>query len=234
MLSRKTTYSIQLVVILSIFFFVLLNLVFKLIVDIKSDSIKKKTEEIQKIKVQVEFIAHIEDQYQELQRLYKAHEYEKAIDIIKLFNVHEKSDYKNLPEIKKEIRIFYLKKKLDFIPKIQIDEYMQLSKDIDIAEDDSTEVFIRTPRYGQYFYTSDFPILLEGVALSVQGDFSDTLVWTSNVDGRLGTGKKIDARPSIGEHEITATGTNGKTSGTMTTRIYIEKDPDFLKKHIRN
>ena len=198
------------------------------------DPIKKKTEETQKLKVQEEFIAHIEDQYQELQRLYKAHEYEKAIDIIKLFNVHEKSDYKNLPEIKKEIRIFYLKKKLDFIPKIQIDEYMQLSKDIDIAEDDSTEVFIRTPRYGQYFYTSDFPILLEGVALSVQGDFSDTLVWTSNVDGRLGTGKKIDARPSIGEHEITATGTNGKTSGTMTTRIYIEKDPDFLKKHIRN
>ena len=222
------------VVILSIFFFVLFNLVFKLIVDIKSDSIKKKTEETQKIRVQEEFIAHIEDQYQELQRLYKAHEYEKAIDIIKLFNVHEKSDYKNLPEIKKEIRIFYLKKKLDFIPKIQLDEYMQLSKDIDIEQDDSTEVFIRTPRYGQYFYTSDFPIPLEGVALSVQGDFSDTLVWTSNVDGRLGTGKKIDARPSIGEHEITATGTNGKTSGTMTTRIYIEKDPDFLKKHIRN
>ncbi|MFA5903535.1 MAG: hypothetical protein WC836_06330, partial [Desulfobacula sp.] len=146
----------------------------------------------------------------------------------------EKSDYKNLSEIKKEIRLFYLKEKLDFIPKIHLDEFMQLSKDIDIEKDDTTEVFIRTPRYGQYFYTSDFPIQLEGVALSVQGDFSNSIVWTSNIDGKLGTGKKIDVRPSIGEHEITATGTNGKTTGSMTTRIYIEKQPDFLQKHIKD
>lgn len=234
MLSRRTRYSIQLVLILSVFFFVLFNLVFKLIVDIKSEAIQKKAEETEKERARQEFSAHIEDHYQELQTLYRAHEYEKAIEIIKLFNTHEKPDYKDLAEIKKEIRLFYLKKKLDFIPRIQLDEYMQLSKDIDIAEDDSTEVFIRTPRYGQYFYTSDFPIQLEGVALSVQGDFSGTLVWTSSVDGKLGTGRKIDVRLSIGEHEITATGTNGKTTGSMSTRIYIEKDPDFLKKPVRD
>ncbi len=234
MLSRKTRYSIQLVVIVSVFSFVLLNLVFRLMADIKSESIRKEAEETEKERTRQEFSLHMEDHYRELQTLYKAHEYEKAIDIIKLFNTHGQPDYKNLSEIKKEIRLFYLKKKLDFIPKIQLDEYMQLSKDIDIAEDDSTEVFIRTPRYGQYFYTSDFPIQLEGVALSVQGDFSDTLVWTSSVDGKLGTGKKIGIRPSIGEHEITATGTNGKTTGSMTTRIYIEKNPDFLQKQIRD
>ncbi|OFZ55389.1 MAG: hypothetical protein A2328_03885, partial [Bdellovibrionales bacterium RIFOXYB2_FULL_36_6] len=198
MLSKKTTYSIQMVVILAIFFFVLFNLIFKLILDMKSDSMKKKAEEEQKEKARQEFIVHIEDHYQKLQTLYQAYEFEKAIDIIKMFNVYEQSDYKNLAEIKKEIRLFYLKKKLDFIPKIQLDEYLQLSKDINIAEDDSTEVFIRTPRYGQYFYISDFPVTLEGVALSVKGDFSDTIVWTSNIDGKIGTGKKIDVRLSIG------------------------------------
>lgn len=222
------------VLIISIFFFVLFNLVFRLIMDMKSESMKKKAEEDKKERTRQEFMVHIEERYAELQQLYQNHEYEKAIDIIKMFNANEKSDYKDLAEIKKEIRLFYLKKKLDFIPKIQLDEYLQLSKDINIAEDDSTEVFIRTPRYGQYFYPADFPIPLEGVALSVMGDFSDTLVWTSNRDGTLGTGKKIGVRLSIGEHEITATGSNGTTTGSMTTRINIEKDPDFLKKHIRD
>ncbi|MBU1341493.1 MAG: hypothetical protein KKE44_00910 [Proteobacteria bacterium] len=231
--SKKTTYSIQVVVILAIFFFVLFNLVFKLIIDLRSESLKKKAEQIEKDRIKQEFIAHIDDRYAQLLKLYAAKEYEKVIEIIKVFNKYEKSDYKNLPEIKKEIRLFYLKKKLDFIPKIHLDDYMKLSKDIDIVEDDSTEVFIRTPRYGQYFYTSDFPILLEGVALSIAGDFSDGIVWTSNIDGVLGKGGKIEVRLSIGEHQITATGTNGVTTGTMKTRIYIEKDPDFLKKYIK-
>ena len=181
----------------------------------------------------LDFIAKIDDQYNRLLKLYQAKEYEKAIEIIKVFNKYGKSDYKNLPEIKKQIRLFSLKKKLDFIPKIHINEYIKLSKDIDIEEDDSTEVFIRTPRYGQYFYTSDLPIVLEGVALSVTGDFSSTIVWTSNIDGELGKGKKIDARLSVGEHQIKAVGTNGVTKGSMTIRIYIEKDPDFLKNNIK-
>ena len=134
MLSRRTRYSIQLAVILSIFFFVLFNLVFKLIVDLRSESMQKEAEEAKIQRERLAFTVHIEDHYEELQRLYQAKEYEKAIEIIKLFNVHEKPDYKNLPEIKKQIRLVYLKKKLDFIPKIQLDEYMQLSKDIDIEE----------------------------------------------------------------------------------------------------
>ncbi|MCD4721662.1 MAG: hypothetical protein K8S13_17635 [Desulfobacula sp.] len=231
--SKKITYSIQIVIILAIFFFVLFNLVFKLIIDLRSESIQRKAAQLEKERIKLEFIAKIDDRYNQLLKLYAAKEYEKVIEIIKVFNKYEKSDYKNLPKIKKEIRLFYLKKKLDFIPKIHLDDYMKLSKDIDIEEDDSTEIFIRTPRYGQYFYTSDFPILLEGVALSVAGDFSDGIVWTSNIDGELGRGKKIAVRLSIGDHQITATGTNGVTEGSMVTRIFIENEPDFLKKYIR-
>ena len=232
--SKKTTYSIQIVVILAIFFFVLFNLVFKLIIDLRSESIQRKAEQIEKERVKLEFIAKIDDQYNRMMKLYEANEYEKVIEIIKVFNKYEKSEYKNLPKIKKEIRLFYLKKKLDLIPKIHLSEFMKLSKDIDIQEDDTTEIFIRTPRYGQYFYTSDFPIMLEGVALSVAGDFSDGIVWASDLDGELGTGKKIAVRLSIGKHQITATGTNGVSKGTMETRIFIEKEPDFLREYIKN
>jgi hypothetical protein len=232
--SRKTSYSIQVVIILAVFFFVLFNLVFKLIIDLRSEAIREKAEQMEKERVKLEFIAHIDEQYRQLLKLYAAKEYEKVIEIIKVFNRYEQSEYENLREIKKEIRLFYLKKKLDFIPKIHLDEYMQLSREIDIEEDDTTEVFIRTPRYGQYFYTSDLPIALEGVALSVAGDFSQGIEWTSSKDGYLGKGKKIFARLSIGEHQIVAVGSNGTTTGRMETRVYIEEDPDFLKEYIRN
>ncbi len=214
---------------IAVFSFVLFNLVFKLIGEIRSESIKKEAALIEQQRVKTQFISNIEEQYKQMQKLYQAKEYKKVIEIIKVFNQNGKSDYKDLAKIKKEIRLFYLKKKLDFIPKIHLNEYVQLSKDIEIEEDNSTQVFIRTPRYGQYFYTSDFPILLEGVALSLSGDFSDAIVWTSSVDGNLGKGKQLSVRLSIGKHQITATGTNGMTTGTMETPIYIEKDPDYIK-----
>ncbi len=232
--SKKITYFIQILVILSIFFFVLFNLVFKLIIDLRSEAIQREAEQLEKERIKLEFIAKIDDRYNQMIKLYEANEYEKVIEIIKVFNKYGKSDYENLPKIKKEIRLFHLKKKLDLIPRIHLNEFMKLSKDIDIQEDDSTEIFIRTPRYGQYFYTSDFPIILEGVALSITGDFSDGIVWISDMDGELGKGKKIAVRLSIGRHQITATGTNGVTEGSMMTRVFIEKEPDFLKEYIRN
>lgn len=230
---QTTTYPIQIVLILTVFSFVLFNLVFKLIIDLRSEALKEKAEKAERDRIKKEFVMNIDERYDKLIKLYQANEYDKTIEMIKVFNKYDKADYKSLPKIKKEIRLFYLKKKLDFIPKIHLDEYMKLSKDIDIQEDDSTEVFIRTPRYGQYFYTSDLPISLEGVALSVKGDFSENIVWTSNLDGQLGTGKKIKARLSIGEHEIKAVSSNGVTTGTMITRIIIEKDPEFLKDYKR-
>lgn len=234
MFSSKKKYFIQVALMLAVFFLVLSSLVFKLIGEIRSESIRKEAEQIEKQRIKTQFLSNIEDQYQQMQKLYQAKEYEKVINMIKVFNQYERSDYKDLSNIKKEIRLFYLKKKLDFIPKIHLNEYIQLSKDIEIEEDNSTQVFIRTPRYGQYFYPSDFPILLEGIALSVTGDFSEDIVWVSSIDGDLGKGKKLPVRLSIGEHKITATGTNGMTTGTMETRIYIEKDPVFIKQHIKN
>ena len=231
MASKKVVYSIQFVAILAVFSFVLFNLVFRLILDMRAEAEKKKAAELEAERVKQEFIVSIDKEYDRLVKLYKAKEYDKAIEIIKLFNKYDQSDYKDLPEIKKEIRLFYLKKKLEVIPKIHLDEYMKLSKDIDIADDKSTEVFIRKPRYGQYFYVSDFPITFEGVALSVTGDFSDKIVWTSNLDGEIGTGKTIRVSLSIGEHEITATASNGVTTGQMKTRIIVEKDPAFLKNY---
>ncbi len=228
---RKTSYSIQVVIILAIFFFVLFNLIFKLVVDLRSESVKKRAEQMEAQRIEQEFIANIDNEYNRLLKLYTVKEYQKAIEIIKAFNKYGKSDYKDLEGIKKEIRLYTLKKKLEFIPKIHLNEYMKLSKDIDIEEDDTTEVFIRTPRYGQYFYTSDLPIICEGVALSLKGDFSKDINWSSNIDGELGKGKQIHIRLSVGEHEITATGTNGITTGSMSIRIIIEKEPDFLKKY---
>lgn len=229
--SDKTNYTIQVVVILSIFFFVLFNLIFKLVIDYRTDSIKKKAEVVAAEKAEKTFLASMESQYSELIKLYQAREYEKVIEIIKVFNQYDKADYKKLPQIKKEIRLFYLKKKLEFIPKIQLTDYIQLTEDIDIQEDDSTEVFIRRPRYGQFFYTSDLPITLEGIALSIKGDFSDTIVWESSVDGAIGQGKIIQAHLTIGTHLITATGTNGETVGKMFTQIRIENKPDFLQQY---
>lgn len=227
MAASKVKYSIQIVVILAVFFFVLFNLVFKLIIDVRSEAERKKAIELEQEKAKSEFTADIDDKYNTLVKLFQEKEYEKAIEIIKLFNKYDKSDYKDLAEIKKQIRLSALKKKIDFIPKINLEEFMQLSKDIDIQEDDSTEVFIRTPRYGQYIYTSDLPLVLEGSALSVSGDYSDSIVWKSSIDGVVGKGKKVSVRLSVGVHEITATGTNGTTEGTMKTKIFIEKPPDF-------
>jgi hypothetical protein len=234
MLSNKKKYFIQVALMLAVFFLVLSSLVFKLVVEMRSESIRKEAEQIEKQKIKTQFLSNIEEQYQQMQKLYQAKEYEKVIKMIKVFNQYEQSDYKELATIKKEIRLFYLKKKLDFIPKIHLDEYIQLSKEIEIEEDNSTQVFIRTPRYGQYFYPSDFPILLEGIALSVTGDFSEDIVWTSSIDGNLGKGKKLPVRLSIGEHRITALGTNGMTTGTMETRVYIERDPVFIKQQPKN
>ncbi|MEN8212347.1 MAG: hypothetical protein ABFR31_11565 [Thermodesulfobacteriota bacterium] len=232
--SKKITYSIQIIVILSIFFFVLFNLIFKLIIDLRSESNRKKAEQIEKEKIKHEFIVDIDNQYNQLIKLFQAKEYDQAIAIVKVFNKYGKSDYKNLPEIKKEIRLLSLKKKLEFIPKTKLKEFVGLSKDVDIEQDDSTEVFIRTPRYGQYFYTSDFPIILEGVALSTAGDFSDTIEWASNIDGNLGKGGKKAVTLSIGEHEITAIATNGIKKGSMTIKVFIENKPDFSKKYNKN
>jgi hypothetical protein len=231
--SKKTKYSIQVVVILAIFFFVLFNLIFRLVMDYKAEAGREKAELLEKERVRLEFITNIDDQYKKLVNLYDAREYEKAIAIIKVFNKYGKPDYEDLARIKKEIRFASLKKTIESISKAPLNKYIKLSEEIDIDtdEDRTIEVLIRSPGYGYYFYESDFPVFLEGLALSISGDFSENIIWSSNLDGELGTGKKIAVNLSIGEHQLTATCSNGITKGQMETKIYIEKDPEFLKKY---
>ena len=231
--TEKQKYSIQIVLILAVFSFVLFNLVFKLIVDYRSESLQKKAELAKEEQLKQAFIKEISVEYDRLLKLYQAKEYEKVIEMIKVFNQYGQSGYKDLPEIKKQIRLFYLKKKLEFLPRVRLDDYIKLSKDMEIKEDDSIEVFIRTPRYGQYFYTKDLPVVFEGVALSIDGDFSSNIVWSSSIDGHLGTGQSVTARLSVGTHEITATSTNKSVTGKMQTRVIIEKTPAFFEKYQR-
>lgn len=234
MISGKVKYFIQIALMLVVFFMVLAGLIFKFVGDLQSESIKKHAEQIEREKRKAEFEATIEDQYKQMKKLYQDREYDRVIEVIKVFGDHGKSDYKDLPEIKREIRRLHLEEKLDFIPKINLEAYMDFLKQEGIEKDTSTQVFIRIPRYGQYFYPSDFPIRLEGSALSLNGDFSDGIVWTSSIDGKLGTGKSLSVRLSIGDHKIIATGTNAITTGTMGTLIHVRAEPEFMKKQRRN
>jgi len=223
MVSKKIKYYAQVALMLIVFFIVLSGLIYKFTNEMQSGSRKQTAVEIEKRKT--EFIATIENRYQEIKRQYQAEEYAKTIAAIEVFESHGKSDYKDLQEIKKEIWIRYLKKKLDFIPKIQLDQYIQKLKKEKRQKDTSTQVFIRQPIYGQYFFSpSDLPIVLEGIALSLIGDFSDDIIWTSSIDGNLGKGKQLTVRLSIGDHHISATATNGVTTGTMETLIYIKPE----------
>jgi len=235
MLSNKIKYSVQVTLMLIVFFIVLSGLIYKFVGEMQSETMRKRAEQIEKERAKTEFITNIEDRFNQIKKLYQDEEYDKAIDAIKVFEKHGKSDYKNLSKIEEDIRVAKLRKKLDFLPKIDLDKYINSSKNENPEQDTSTQVFIRTPRYGQYFFNpSDFPIRLEGIALSLKGDFSDDIIWTSSIDGDLGKGQKISARLSIGEHKITATGTNGITTGNMETLIYVWADDEFIRMEDEN
>lgn len=224
MTPKKLKSFIPIFLVLIVFSFVLFSLIFKFMGDMESESTREKVAQAEKQRSKAQFMKNLDEQYERMQKLYQKKEYEKAIRIIKLFNRYGKSNYKDMEKIKKDIRFLYLKEKLDFIPDILFEYYVNFSKDIEIEEDNSTQVFIRTPLTGHYFYPSDFPILLEGAALAVAGDFSDDIIWTSSIDGALGKGKKLSVRLSFGEHQITATSTNGRTTGTMDILIHVNRE----------
>ena len=67
-------------------------------------------------------------------------------------------------------------------------------------------VSITSPTTGS---TTTSPATLTGTASDAQdGDVSATIVWTSSIDGPLGTGASISAPLSVGTHTITATVTD--------------------------
>ncbi len=231
MISDKVKYAIQVALMLIVFFIVLSGLIFKFVGDLETEAQKKQAAQIEQETRRAAFVATMDDQYRQLKKLYQDQEYDRVLDAIEVFDTFGKSDYRDLPDIKVEIRRLHLKEKFDFIPKVNVQAYLNFLKEEGIEKDTSTQVFIRTPRYGQYFYPSDFPIRLEGSALSLNGDFSDDIIWKSSIDGELGTGKSLSVHLSIGDHKIIATGTNGMTTGTMGTLIHVLATPEFMKTH---
>jgi len=230
MLSNKIKYAAQVALMLIVFFIVLSGLIYKFVGEIQTETMRKRAEQIEKERAKTQFITNIDTHYNQIQNRYQAEEYDKALEEIKAFEKYGKSDYKELSKIQEDIRLAKLRKKLDFIPKIDLEKYINSSKTENPEENTSTQVFIRTPRYGQYFFSpSDFPVRFEGISLSLKGDFSDDIIWTSSIDGELGKGQQLSVRLSIGEHQITATGTNGITSGSMETLIYVWADDAFIK-----
>ena len=67
---KKIKYSTQVTLMLIVFFLVLSGLVFKFVGEIQSESLRKKTEKIEREKIKTEFIASIEDQYKQMKKLY--------------------------------------------------------------------------------------------------------------------------------------------------------------------
>jgi len=88
-----------------------------------------------------------------------------------------------------------------------------------IAENNPPAVSITSPTDGSTF-ESGASILFEGTASDVEdGDITNNLVWTSNIDDQIGTGGSFSTALSDGAHTITAevTDSGGKTGSASIT-----------------
>jgi hypothetical protein len=70
----------------------------------------------------------------------------------------------------------------------------------------------------------DFPFAGVGLDLEDGSLTGAALVWTSNLDGQLGTGEAFDALPSQGVHTITLTATDGDAN-THSMSITLTMNP---------
>ncbi len=94
------------------------------------------------------------------------------------------------------------------------------------AANDAPVVTITSPTDGSTF-DSGATILFEGTASDTEdGDLTASLVWTSNIDGDIGTGGSFSATLSDGNHTITAevTDSGGKT-GSDSISITVGTPP---------
>lgn len=67
---------------------------------------------------------------------------------------------------------------------------------------------------------TDLELVASGTAIDPEaGDLSATIVWSSDVDGVIGTGASITVTLSEGAHVITASATDGIKSGEATTNV---------------
>ncbi len=85
------------------------------------------------------------------------------------------------------------------------------------------EVMIEPLQKGPDFSTAD-AITLSGFAFDAQDELVDagSLVWSSSISGRLGTGETLSVKLPAGEHLVTLTATNKaglSSSATLTVRV---------------
>lgn len=91
-------------------------------------------------------------------------------------------------------------------------------------------VTISTPQDGDHFTSDEGSggIGFSGTAYVGSTNLSDSLVWTSNIDGSLGMGASITPSLSDGDHVITASATFRKKTGGATIAITVGDTPDEL------
>jgi hypothetical protein len=77
-------------------------------------------------------------------------------------------------------------------------------------------VTITAPTDGHHFLAADL-ITFEGTASDPDGGEIDSLVWTSNVDGRLGAGSPLMVNLSPGTHTITLTAYDDEGASSSTS-----------------
>jgi hypothetical protein len=87
-----------------------------------------------------------------------------------------------------------------------------------ISIDDRGTIAITSPATGGSETSPTVTTFVATAADPQDGDISSSIVWTSNLDGALGTGSSINATLSIGLHTITATSTD-TDSNTRSTSI---------------
>ena len=100
----------------------------------------------------------------------------------------------------------------------------QDSISIEVASANNTApvVSISAPTSGSSFTVGD-PITFTGSASDTEeGDITASLVWTSNLDGQIGTGGSFATTLTIGTHTVTASATDsGGLSDTETTTVTV-------------
>ncbi|NOT29293.1 MAG: hypothetical protein HOP15_02460, partial [Planctomycetes bacterium] len=89
--------------------------------------------------------------------------------------------------------------------RIGIESYFENRYQITLGGGNSPDVRILAPNNGSAILTSEMPITLSAVASDFEdGDLGSSIVWSSKLDGVLGTGANLSATLSEGQHLIVA------------------------------
>jgi hypothetical protein len=90
-------------------------------------------------------------------------------------------------------------------------------------------VSIASPNDGDSFESNTI-ITFQGTADDPEdGDITSSLVWTSDIDGQIGTGGRVDAILSEGQHTVSAQATDsGGRAGGHTISVTVSSPPGTL------